>query len=85
MSEDSFQLDGTVRLTETVECYRYVPQKIYEINQALNGMSDDELIKVMKYITRITAKRYTFRSLQKPISKKRLFRIMAKKDKNSNL
>ena len=84
MPEDRFQPDGMVRVTETVKYYRYLPQKIYEITQALYCLDDDELIKVMKYISRITDKRCTFRSLQKPMSKRQLFRALAKIDKKFN-
>ena len=76
MSQDCFLPDGTVRVSETVTYYRYVPQKIYEIDMALNYLNDDELIKVMKYISRITDKRCTFRSLQKPMSAKQLSRAI---------
>lgn len=41
MTEDSYQLDGTVRVAETLTYYRYVPEKIYEIEQALHYMSEE--------------------------------------------
>lgn len=84
MTEDIYQFDGTVCVEEMVSVHRYVPQKIYEINKALYCMSDEELLKIMKYITRITDKRCTFRSLAKKMSNKRLFQAMAKQDKKLN-
>lgn len=81
MSQDCFLPDGTVRVSETVTYYRYVPQKIYEIDMALNYLNDDELIKVMKYISRITDKRCTFKSLQKPMSAKQLSRAINRLNK----
>ena len=80
MSEDSYNFDGTVTITETIKHCRTMPQKIYEIMQALDCLSDEEQIKVMKYIVRLTQKRITFRSLACKQSKKSLFRAMKKVD-----
>ena len=86
MSEDSFQPDGMVRVEEIIKHYRYVPQKIYEITQALDYLSDEEKIKVMKYIVRLTDKRVTFRALERKQSKKELFRALKRVDaRNSDL
>lgn len=84
MSEDSFNPDGTVTVVEYIKHYRVLPQKIYEINQALGCLNDEELIKVMKYISRITNKRWTFRSLMPKVSKKRLMAQMKKVDSRNN-
>lgn len=80
MSVDRFQPDGMVRIEENIKHYRYVPQKIYEITQALDYLNDEEKIKVMKYIVRLTHKRVTFRSLERKQSKKALFRAFKKVD-----
>lgn len=84
MSEDSYQFDGTVRVEEIIKHYRYVPQKIYEITQALDLLNDDEKIKVMKYIVRLTQKRVTFRSLERKPNKKAFFRALKRVDARSN-
>lgn len=81
MSVDFFQSDGMVRVVEHIEHYRYVPSKIYEITQALYMMSEENQIKVMKYITRITGKHITFRALAKPKSTKSMLKAMAKMDR----
>ncbi len=73
--------DGMVRVVEHIEYYRYVPQKIYEITQALYMMNAEEQIKVMRYITRITSKRITFQALSRCQSNKRVFKAMAEMDK----
>lgn len=80
MSEDSYNFDGTVTITEMIKHYRTMPQKIYEITQALDFLSDEEQIKVMKYIVRLTHKRITFRSLIRKQSKKAFFRALKRVD-----
>ena len=85
MSEDSFEPDGTVRIKEIITHYRYVPQIIYEVTHACDMMSSEEQIKVLKYITRLTAKRITFRSLARKPTKKQLFRAIKKVDARNNL
>lgn len=52
-----------VSYEECVRFYRTVPRKIYDITNALNNMSDEELNKLMKYITRITGRRIIFGEL----------------------
>ncbi|MBQ9270683.1 MAG: hypothetical protein IJ218_00235 [Alphaproteobacteria bacterium] len=78
MTEDVFLPDGMVRVADFIAHYRYVPQKTYEVTQAFAEMSDEEQIKVLKYIVRITNKRITFRSLEKPMTKKQFFQAMDK-------
>ena len=70
-----------VRVVEHIEHYRYVPSKIHEITQALYRMSEEDQIKVMKYITRITRKRIIFQALTKPKSTQSILKAMAKADK----
>ena len=76
MTQDSYEFDGTVRVEEIIKHYRFVPQNIYEVTRAFDLMTEEEQIKVLKYITRITNKRITFRALQKPMSKRQFFRKM---------
>ena len=80
MTEDSFSHDGTVTMTEYIKHYRTMPLKKYEIMQAFDEMSDEEQIKVLKYVTRITNKRITFRALQKPMSKRTFLRAIKRID-----
>ena len=49
-----------VSYEECVRFYRTVPRKIYDITNALECMSNEELDKLIKYITRITGKRISF-------------------------
>lgn len=84
MTEDCFQPDGMVRIEEIIKHYRYVPQKIYEITQALDLLNDNEKIKVMKYIVRLAQKRVTFRSLERKPSRKAFFRALKRVDARSN-
>ena len=85
MTQDSYELDGTVRITEIITHHRYVPQKIYEITQALYEMSEDQQIKVIKYIIRLTGKRTNFKSLTPKMSKKAFFRALHKVDAQNSL
>ncbi len=68
--EDAYLPDGHVQIEEHVTYYRYVPRHIYEIDLALMGMSEDEQIKVMKAITRITNKRINFKIVDQNTKRK---------------
>jgi len=57
---DCYLPDGTVRIEENITHYRYVPWQIYEIDQALSCMSEEEWRRVMKFIMRMTNNRFTF-------------------------
>ena len=74
MTEDVFLPDEMVRVADFIEHYRYVPQKTYEVAQAFDEMSNEEQIKVLKYIVRITHKRITVRSLEQTITKNNFFK-----------
>ncbi len=80
MTEDLYEPDGTVRIEENVKYYRHVPRYIYEITQALYALSEEEQIKVAKYIERLTKKRITFRTTVRRMSKKELFAAMDRKN-----
>ena len=84
MSEDLYDLDGNVRVAETITYYRYVPQRIYEINMVLKTMDEEQQIKVIKYIVRLTGKRDWFRSLARKKSKQTLFKEWDKIAKRSS-
>ncbi len=57
--------DGEVRVEEYVVFYRREPYLLHELTRALQRMSNEEQIKVMRYITRITDKRIKFELLIK--------------------
>ena len=82
--EVSYQPDGMVRIEEKISFYRYIPEEIYEITQALDALSDEEIIKVMKYIRRITKKRFNFQALARKPSKKAQIRALKKVDAKYN-
>lgn len=52
--------DGEVCITENISYYRYVPVTTYEIDMALMKMSDDEILELIKSITKITKGRVKF-------------------------
>ena len=78
------ELSDYVSFAETVKFYRSVPRKIYDIDHALAMMSDEEQIKVMKYITRITNKRITFKLLAPKPRKKPDFSIFERAEKDDD-
>lgn len=57
--------DGEVQIEEHVVFYRHEPYLFHELKNALKRMSNEEQIKVMRYITRITNKRIKFELLIK--------------------
>ena len=79
-----------VSYEECVRFYRTVPRKVYDITNALEHMSDEELDKLMKYITRLTKKRIIFGELTVKQTLKRIKditsreKILYNKMKNKN-
>lgn len=59
-TEPRRDLDGIITKTHYVKFEERIPENIYELTYAINHMREEELIKVMKCIMRVTNKRFTF-------------------------
>ena len=61
MSEDSFNMDGTVTVCEIIRHERRMSLFEYEMKMIADILSPEEQKKIKKYIVRLTKGRITFR------------------------